>query len=184
MTDNELTIILNGCREKQQSSQHKLYSLFYNYAMTVARRYVISTHDTEEVVNDSFMKVFNKIEQYSYEASFKAWLRRIVVNTAIDHIRAQKRQPKVSDIEHFEFETEIETDILAAMSKAELLELVKQLPPAYRTCFNLYVIDEYSHDEIAELLGISQGTSKSNLARARQFLKKLILEQEGKLRHI
>jgi RNA polymerase sigma factor (sigma-70 family) len=183
MTDNELTLILNGCRARQQSSQYKLYSLFYNYAMTIARRYVISTHDSEEVVNDAFFKVFNKIEQYSYEASFKAWLRRIVVNTSIDHIRAQKRQPKINDIENFEFETEIETDILAAFTKAELLELVNQLPPAYRTCFNLYVVDEYNHEEIADLLGISVGTSKSNLARARQFLKKVIEQHEGKIRH-
>ena len=183
MTDNELTIILNGCRARQQSSQYKLYGLFYNYAMTVARRYVISTHDSEEVVNDSFFKVFNKIEQYSNESSFKAWLRRIVVNTSIDHIRAKKRQPQINDIEGYVFETEIETDIITAMTKAELLELVHQLPPAYRTVFNLYIVDEYNHEEIANLLGISVGTSKSNLARARQYLKKVIDQHEGKIRH-
>ena len=183
MTDNELTIILNGCRARQQSSQYKLYGLFYNYAMTVARRYVISTHDSEEVVNDSFFKVFNKIEQYSYESSFKAWLRRIVVNTSIDHIRAKKRQPQINDIEGYVFETEIETDIITAMTKAELLELVHQLPHAYRTVFNLYIVDEYNHEEIANLLGISVGTSKSNLARARQYLKKIIEQHEGKIRH-
>jgi RNA polymerase sigma factor (sigma-70 family) len=181
MTDNELNIILTGCRAKQQASQYKLYSLFYNYAMTVARRYVVSTHDSEEVVNDSFFKVFNKLEQYSYESSFKAWLRRIVVNTSIDHIRAKKRQPQINDIEGYVFETEIETDIITAMTKAELLELVHQLPPAYRTVFNLYIVDEYNHEEIAELLGISVGTSKSNLARARQFLKKVIEQHEGKI---
>jgi RNA polymerase sigma factor (sigma-70 family) len=184
MTENELSQVLQGCRDRKQASQYRLYSQFYNYAMSIARRYVNAVYESEEIVNDAFYKVFTKIEQYSYENSFKAWLRRIVVNTSIDYIRAQKRLPQISDLEHFEFETEeLEADLIAAMTKTEVLGLVNQLPPAYRTVFNMYVVDELSHDEIADLLHISAGTSKSNLARARQHLKRIIIEHEGKIKY-
>jgi RNA polymerase sigma factor (sigma-70 family) len=179
MTDNELQTILQGCLQRQQSSQYKLYATFYNYAMTVARRYVGMTEECEEIVNDSFVKVFNKLEQYTFESSFKAWLRRIVVNTSIDRIRAQKRLPQLSDLDNAP-EVAINSDIFAVLTKSEILACLNQLSPAYRTVFNLFVIDEFNHEEIAEMLNISVGASKSNLSRARQHLKR-IFEHEGKI---
>ena len=182
MNENELNKIIEGCRERHQASQYKLYSHFYNYAMSVARRYVFALEECEEVVNDAFFKVFNKIELFTESFSFKAWLRRIVVNTAIDRIRAQQRLPKTQEIVHDAHDTDIESDLIVRMTKEQILRLVHQLPTAYRTVFTLYVVDEFSHEEIAEALNISIGASKSNLSRARQNLKR-ILEQEEKIRN-
>jgi RNA polymerase sigma factor (sigma-70 family) len=178
MIDNELNHIIDGCRKQNQQSQYKLYASFYNYAMTIARRYVVSIEESEEVVNDTFMKVFNKIEMYGGEFQFKAWFRRILVNTAIDRLRAQQRLPKLQIIDEQLQVPYFDEDIILKLSKAQILQAVCRLPTAYRTVFNLYVVDEYSHEEISMALGISVGASKSNLSRARQHLKRILEHEE------
>jgi RNA polymerase sigma factor (sigma-70 family) len=177
MSEEALADIIKGCRANQQSSQYQLYGHFYNYAMTVARRYVSNTEAMEEVVNDAFYKVFTKLDLYGGELSFKFWLRRILINTALDYIRAQKRLPQFVEFEQ-QHDTKIEADVIFQMTRGQILAAVAQLPLAYRTVFNLYVVDEYSHDEIAEALNISVGTSKSNLSRARQLLKRIVEKEE------
>ncbi|MBL7814732.1 MAG: RNA polymerase sigma factor [Saprospiraceae bacterium] len=173
MYENELTEIINGCRVNNQKSQHELFALFYNYAMSIAHRYAGTLHEAEEIVNDSFVKVFINIERFEYRWTFKSWLRKIIINTAIDAFRAKQIRPKTSDLENF-FDLGFEIDIIESLTREEMLRHVALLPPAYRTVFNMFVVDEYSHEEIAEILGISIGSSKSNLSKARQKLKKLI----------
>lgn len=178
MSEFELNEIINSCRERNRASQARLYSLFYNYAMTVARRYVGATFEAEEVVNDSFFKVFTKLDLYGGELSFKSWFRKIIVNTSIDRIRAQKRLPKLQELDYTAADSPMEAEILASMTKQQILKSVEKLPPAYRTVFNMYVVDECSHDEISQMLGISVGGSKSNLSRARQILKTIFEHEE------
>lgn len=177
MGDSALNEIIAGCRQRQRSSQHKLFDVFYNYAMSVARRYVSATHEAEEVVNDAFFKVFTKIDLYGGDLSFKGWLRRIVVNTAIDRLRAQARMPQIQELDYQAIDDSLERTLVDHLSRDRIIQLIQKLPPAYRAVFNLYVIDEFSHQEISEMLGISVGGSKSNLARARQILR-VIFEHE------
>ena len=178
MSELELNEIINSCRERNRASQGRLYNQFYNYAMTVARRYVGATHEAEEVVNDAFFKVFTKLDLYGGELSFKSWFRKIIVNTAIDRIRAQQRLPKLQELDYTSADSPLEAELFAPMTKQQILKSVDKLPPAYRTVFNMYVVDECSHEEISQMLGISVGGSKSNLSRARQILKTIFEHEE------
>lgn len=142
-------------------------------------RYVPNREETVEVVNDGFLKVFQKVEMYDAEKPFKLWLRRVMINTALDHYRQNaKHQPQedLSVVENVVASTE-NANAYSQIAHEELLALVQQLTPAYRAVFNLYVIDGYSHDEIGQMLGISEGTSKSNLARARENLRNMLLKR-------
>jgi RNA polymerase sigma-70 factor (ECF subfamily) len=178
MSHNELNEIINGCRTRNRASQERLYKLFYNYAMAIARRYVGAVEEAEEVVNDAFFKTFTKLDLYGGELGFKAWFRKIVVNTAIDRIRAQQRLPKIQELDYTTADSPMEAEIVANMTKTQILASMTKLPPAYRTVFNMYVVDEFTHDEISKTLGISVGGSKSNLARARQILKSIFEHEE------
>jgi RNA polymerase sigma factor (sigma-70 family) len=180
MSDLELNEIIDGCRQRHRVSQKRLYDHFYNYAMSVARRYVFDTDLMEEVVNDAFFKVFTKIDLYGGDLQFKAWFRRILVNTAIDRLRVQARLPQVQELDYQATDDNMESTIVASLTRERLKTLVQRLPPSYLTVFNLYVFDEFSHQEISDMLGISVGGSKSNLARARQILR-VIFEHEGLL---
>lgn len=176
-TLTELEALLQSCREGNRKSQEMLYRQFYGYAMSVCMRYTRTRDEAIEVLNDGFMKVFTKSEKYDPERSFKGWLRRIMINTALDFYRQQVKHyfhEDVSEAAH----TPVDETALGKLEHEELITLVQQLSPAYRMVFNLYVIDGYSHEEIAEKLEISVGTSKSNLARARENLKNM-LKQRG-----
>lgn len=175
MNETELRTILDGCRQNKRSSQQRLYAVFYNYAMTIARRYTGNVETSEEVVNDSFFKVFTKIHYLSGEQPFRFWLRRIVINTAIDRLRSQigdLPQTELQDWHDFESDSGIVEDL----TREQILSMIDRLPPAYRAVFNLFTVDGFSHEEIANALSISVGASKSNLARARQHLKNLFYE--------
>ncbi|CAM4311215.1 RNA polymerase sigma-70 factor, ECF subfamily [Pedobacter westerhofensis] len=162
--------IINGCIRQDRSSQYLLYKEFYSYGMAICRRYSLNDYDAADVLNDGFLKVFTHIEKYDPAKPFKSWIGRIITNTAIDHYRMNL---KFSD--HDDVDTHHHIGDAAAvydqLAYKDLLVLVQSLSPAYRTVFNLYAIDGYSHDEIAELLKISAGTSKSNLFKARQKLQ-------------
>jgi RNA polymerase sigma-70 factor (ECF subfamily) len=173
MNEIELTRILEGCRAQNQTNQYELFALFYNYAMSIAHTYALTHEEAEEIVNDAFVKIFTRIDSFENRWTFKSWLRRIVINTAIDSYRARQVRPQTDDIDNF-YDVGFEMDIIETMGRDEILEKVLLLPPAYRMVFNLYVVEEFSHEEIAIQLGISIGTSKSNLFKARQQLKKLL----------
>ncbi len=176
-TVTELEALLQACREGNRKSQEVLYRQFYGYAMSVCMRYTRTRDEAIEVLNDGFMKIFTKSEKYDPERSFKGWVRRIMINTALDFYRQQVKHYFHEDVAEAEH-TSVNETALGKLEHEELITLVQQLSPAYRMVFNLYVIDGYSHEEIAEQLEISVGTSKSNLARARENLKQM-LKQRG-----
>lgn len=138
--------------------------------MAVCRRYAMCDDDAADILNEGFLKVFTHIEKYDPSKPFKTWLARIMTNTAIDHYRMNLKFSDHDDVSSYEHIGNAAV-IYDQLAYKDLLELVQQLSPAYRTVFNLFAIDGYSHDEIAELLKISIGTSKSNLFKARQKLQ-------------
>ncbi|RFS16254.1 RNA polymerase sigma factor [Emticicia sp. C21] len=169
-----------------RKSQERLYRLFYGFAMGVCLRYNQNREEALEIVNDSFMKVFTKGEQYDASGRhssypFKAWFRRIIVNTALDYYRSQQKHYFHENLNEAYDVSSTESNALSQLNHDELLELVKRLPSGYKMVFNLFVIDGFSHEEIAQQLQISVGTSKSNLSRAREALRKMIMKIEGAL---
>ncbi|UFH54854.1 RNA polymerase sigma factor [Spirosoma sp. KNUC1025] len=172
-----LTDLLAGCLRNQRQSQELLYRQFYGYAMSICLRYVPTREGALEVLNDGFLKVFTRLDQYDPAQPFKGWLRRILINTAVDHYRQEVRHHYHEDIEQAEKTIVSESvDAFSQLAHEDLLALIQRLSPAYRMVFNLYVIDGFTHEEIAGQLGISIGASKSNLARARENLR-LLLKQ-------
>lgn len=127
------------------------------------------------MVNDGFLKVFTKLGMYNPEKSFKGWIRRIMINSAIDHYRKEQKHKGLANVEHYDAASFTPT-VIQKMSYDEVIVQIQQLSPAYRAVFNLYVIDGYKHQEIGEMLNISVGTSKSNLSRARTQLKKALTQ--------
>ena len=176
-TLTEPEALLHGCRNGNRKSQELLYKQCYGYAMSVCLRYTRTRDEAIEVLNDGFLKVFTKTEKYDPGKSFKGWLRRIMINSALDHYRRQAKHYFHEDVEAAADVHATDT-VLGHLAHNELIELVQRLSPAYRLVFNLYVIDGFAHEEIAQQLGISVGTSKSNLARAREQLRNM-LKQEG-----
>lgn len=179
MSEKDLLKIIESCRRQDPASQKRLYQHFYNYGMTVCARYAQNREEAKEIFNDGFYKIFTKIHQYNPEYSFKGWLSRIMVNTAIDHYRKNQTKPQLVDIVHAQH---YETQSIAVdnISKKEILQLVQTLAPSYRMVFILHAVEGYKHPEIAERLGITIGTSKSNLAKARTKLKAMLISLEKK----
>lgn len=168
--DVQIEALIDGCRKNHRASQQRLFAQFYNYAMTIARRYTGNIETAEEVVSDAFFKVFSKIHLYSGAQPFRFWLRRVIINTAIDYFRADLHSLQTTELQPWHDE-ENDMGIVETLTREQILGMLDQLPPAYRTVFNLFVVDGFSHEEIAATLNISTGASKSNLARARQHLK-------------
>lgn len=144
----------------------------------VCLRYTKDQSAAEDVLQDAFIKAFRNMKQYQYKGSFEGWLRRIVVNTAIERYRKRHHLHNTTDITEA-YDLADEENIMEDISAQELMKLIQQLTPQYRTVFNLYVIEGYSHKEIGEMLNISEGTSKSNLARARKILQQQVISLYG-----
>jgi RNA polymerase sigma factor (sigma-70 family) len=167
--------LLAGCLRNHRRSQELLYRQFYGYAMSICLRYAPTREGALEVLNDGFLKVFTRLDQYEPTQPFKGWLRRILINTAVDHYRQEVRHFYHEDVEQADqIAVRDSSDAYSQLAHEELMSLIQRLSPAYRLVFNLYVIDGFTHDEIAAQLGISAGASKSNLARARENLRQLL----------
>ena len=175
--DQEIKNVLKGCAQRERSSQKTLYERFYPYAMSISIRYIKDQQLAEQAVNDSYMKVFKNIKQFDYDRPFKPWFRQILVNTSIDHLNKKNKLKMNTEISNANQIPDRE-DVLSSISYKELITLVHSLSDAYRTIFNMYVIDGFKHKEIANKLGISVGTSKSNLNKARTKLKTMIAEHQ------
>lgn len=171
----EVDILLRGCLKKDREAQRKLYRQFYGYAMSISLRYSKDVEEARDVTNDGFLKVFTRLQQYDPKKPFKGWLRRIMINTALDNYRHNLKHYNLMDIGTAEPKAET-YDVLQKINYEYLISLVQDLSPAYRAVFNLYAIDGYTHEEIGEILGISSGTSKSNLAKARANLRAALLK--------
>lgn len=145
-------------------------------------KYAKNYTDAEDLLQDSFMVIFGKIEQYTHKGSFEGWMKRIVINEALQKYRSSVKKLEVlSDVEvQYDRGNEIDIDTRVTIETDVLLSLIQQLPNRYRLVFNLYVLDHFTHKDIAAMLNISEGTSKSNLSRARLILKKMIVEYQTK----
>ncbi len=141
--------------------------------MTVAQRYTGTLETSEEVINDAFFKVFTKIHLYGGDQPFRQWFRRIIINTAIDRYRSNLATQPLEELQPWHHPS-ADDGTIEQLTQEQILAMLSQLPPAYRTVFNLFVVDGFSHEEIAALLEISTGASKSNLSRARQHLKTML----------
>jgi RNA polymerase sigma-70 factor (ECF subfamily) len=176
----DLKDIVDGCLKGDRRSQETLFKMFYGKMLAVCSRYISDQDTAQEVLQEGFIKVFDKLEVFDFKGSFEGWVRRIIVNTAIDSIRKAKRAPVLKDTDtDFKMDStdqmeESETLQLTELKASIPLEAIGKLSPGYRAVFNLFVIEEYSHKEIAEMLGISEGTSKSNLSKAKLNLKKIL----------
>lgn len=172
----DIADIIEGCREWKRSSQEALYRQFFGYAMAICLRYASNKDEAIEILNDGFLKIFNHIQSYDTSRPFKSWLSKIMANTAIDHLRSKKKISFSEDITQAYDLGVTDDKALDKLAYEEILQLVQDLPPAYKTVFNLYVMEGFQHQEIADLLGISEGTSKSNLFKAKRILKTKIEE--------
>lgn len=170
--------LLEGCRKNNRKYQQALYSQYAPRMFAVCLRYADDRMQAEDFLQEGFVKVFTRLDQFSGEGSFEGWIRRIMVNTALQQLRREKNFPVIVDEEHAQYETQ-ESNALDNMAADELMRLIQKLPPGYRMVFNLYVLEEYTHKEIACELGVTEGTSKSQLARARAILQKMIRQNES-----
>lgn len=170
--------LLQGCLAGNLLAQKKLYEAYYGKMMSVCLRYSSDREEARDILNEGFMKVYKNLHLYEPQRPLEVWIKRIIINTAIDHYRKNKKEPYHVDIDQAYSEADHNNvSPIQQISAAEIIELIKELSPGYRTVFNLYVIEGYSHNEIAEMLNINIGTSKSNLAKARQRLQELIKER-------
>lgn len=165
--------MLRGCLQQDREAQRKLYKHFFGYALSICARYSQNLEEAKEVLNDGFMKVFTRLKQYDPHKPFKLWLRRIMINTALDNYRHNLRTYHLQNLETAEPEAD-PYDVVQQINYEYLISLVQRLSPAYRAVFNLFVIDGYNHEEISRMLSISVGTSKSNLAKARANLREAL----------
>ncbi|MDP4128933.1 MAG: RNA polymerase sigma factor [Bacteroidota bacterium] len=185
ITLENLKQLIEGCKKQEPRSQKIMYERFYGYALKISFRYIYRYDIAANVVNDAFVKLFRHFEKFRneddeiLERMLMGWIRRIVINTSIDELRKNNMTPEIGGIpEHVWEEADKSQKADQLLLYKELITYVKSLPPTYRIVFNMFVIDGCSHFEIADALGISIGTSKSNLSRARTFLQKLIKEKE------
>ena len=179
MGEEELHQLIGGCIRKDRGSQKMLYKTFYGFSMGICLRYANNRDEAAEVMNQGFFKVFTRIDTYDTTRPFKAWLGKIMTNVSIDYYRANLKMAYADDLDKAENMTDGELPD-RKLNYEDLLAMVQRLPNAYRTVFNLYAIEGYTHEEIGEMLEISSGTSKSNLHKARQKLKQMILEADSK----
>ena len=174
--------IIEGCVRNDRRAQEKLFRAFYGKMMNVVYRYVPDNDTAQEVLQNAFIKIFEKLATYNNQGSFEGWIRRIVVNTAIDSIRKNKHQfnelSEKNGAEYFEDPIEQkELEEVIEIKNEMALKAIEALSPGYRTVFNLYVFEDFTHKQIAEKLGISEGSSKSNFAKARAKLIKILNDQ-------
>lgn len=170
--------LIEACARRERWAQKEVYESFYGSMMGLCLRYAQTKEDALDILHEGFIKVFKNIARYQIGTSLYSWIRRIMVNTAIDFYRKSIRR-RTEDLETVYDVSSPEPDVLSKMATDDLLAAVQQLTPAYRTVFNMYVIEGYSHREIGDQLGISESTSRSNLVKARQKLKLYLTKHLG-----
>lgn len=176
MSDDQLKVLLENCRKQDRASQRTLYEYFYREVFGVCLRYAGSREEAKELANDAFLKAFTHLDRFNIGGNFGGWLYRIALFTAIDRYRVTTSQNRRTMGEEMlpPAPQNLETQILDRIEIEEKLAFVQRLSPVYRTVFNCFVVEEMSHEEIADRLGISVGTSKSNLSKARNQLRAML----------
>lgn len=166
---SELEELIRGCIRNERSCQERLYQLFYGRMMAVVKRYIDHDEQAEEVLNNGFLRAFQKVGQYTFQGSFEGWLRKIVFHAVSDYVKQNVRyNEKIVLVEKDQY---VHKDHADKLYYNQLLELVQSLPDATRVVFNMYVMEGYSHKEIGKIVGISEGTSKWHLSEGRRILK-------------
>ena len=172
--------ILSDCIAGNQKAQAKLYQLFAPKMFGVCLRYARDRMEAEDNLQEGFIKVFNNLKTFRHDGSLEGWIRRIMINVSLEKFRKQHLLYPVEDVSVYD-SVNYSDDVIAKIAADDLLKLIQELPPRYQLVFNLYVIEGLSHQEIASEMSITQGTSKSNLSRAREILKKKVQENLSEL---
>lgn len=165
--------LIKACIRNERAAQKQLYQAYYAYAMSICLRYSNSKDDAVEILNDGFMKVFKYLKGFDQKKPFRPWFGRIMVNAAVDHFNKYKSKFETSQLESA-LNLSDRSDIIQGISYHEIIDMIQQLPPSYRTVFNLYVVEGFTHEEIAQQLGVTVGTTKSNLFKARRYMRDIL----------
>ncbi|MEM7105098.1 MAG: sigma-70 family RNA polymerase sigma factor [Bacteroidota bacterium] len=175
LTQKEL---IDGCIAGNRNCQEVLYRYFSPKMFGICLRYGSDYHSSEDILQEGFIKVFNNLNKFRGDGSFEGWLKRIFINTAIEHYRKSQNHKGHTELDAVRANA-VNGVAIQNLATQDLLKLVQKLSPGYRMVFNLYVIEGFSHKEIAQKMGISEGTSKSQLARARVILQNMVIAQQG-----
>ena len=172
---SEISEIIKGCLAGNRRDQELLYRRHASKLYAVCLQYSGNNEEARDILQEGFIKIFENLGNYKHEGSFEGWMRRITVNTALERFRSRNSLYRVDDIDKVpEQDAEPDNQDYSGLEAADLLEIIRELPPKYRMVFNLYAIEGYSHKEIGEMVNISEGTSKSNLSRARAILQRRV----------
>ena len=170
--------LIEGCERGESWAQKAIYELYAPSMMSVCQRYVSNRETARDLMHDGFIKLFSKIHTYSGKGSFVGWVRKVFVTTALEHLRRNDVLRHSIDVENMDVQyEESDTSVFEHLSNDDLLDCISRLPDKTRTVFNMYAIEGYKHVEIAAELGINEGTSRSQYARARQMLQKMVMEK-------
>ena len=169
------TDLIQGCIEGERRMQEELYNRFSPKMFAVCLRYAGNADDAQDILQEGFIKIFKNLTRFRSEGSFEGWIRRIFVNTAIEHLRRKKYLKPIDEKEENTLPYK-EVTVLDSLGEKDIMDLINQLSPGYRTVFNMYVVEGYTHKEVGDILGISEGTSKSQLARARMILQDMVVK--------
>ncbi|MEP6713828.1 MAG: RNA polymerase sigma factor [Ferruginibacter sp.] len=179
-SNEQIEIILYGCRQNERAAQKKLYHRYYRYAMSIALQYSSNHNNAVEMINDAFLKIFRDLKKFvprynNTSSSFTAWFKQVVIYACIDHLRKYNKKEMMASADPAqELIEDPRQNVEQILQHKEIIHCIQQLSPAYKTVFNLYAIQGFSHAEIADKLNISLGTSKSNFHKARQNLQALL----------
>jgi RNA polymerase sigma-70 factor (ECF subfamily) len=165
--------MIDGCLKGDRKCQEQLYTMFSTRMFGLCLQYADNQDDAADILQEGFIKVFRKLEQFGGRGSFEGWVRRIMINTALERYRSQIRLYPLTDYT-MKKDDMVHEEVFERLSAADLIRIIQDLPPRYRMVFNLYAIEGYSHKEIGEMMGITVGTSKSNLSRARDILQQKV----------
>ncbi len=180
LTLPDIKNIISGCLNGNRRDQELLYRRHSAKLYAVCLQYSGNDEEARDILQEGFIKIFANLNHYKFEGSFEGWMRRIMVNTALERYRGKYNLYRVDDIEALqEFGAEPDSEDYAGLEASDLLEIIRELPPKYRMVFNLYAIEGYSHKEISKMVNISEGTSKSNLSRARIILQRRVSSYTG-----
>ncbi len=180
LTLPDIKNIISGCLNGNRRDQELLYRRHSAKLYAVCLQYSGNDEEARDILQEGFIKIFANLIHYKFEGSFEGWMRKIMVNTALERYRSKYNLYRVDDIEALqEFDAEPDTEDYAGLEASDLLEIIRELPPKYRMVFNLYAIEGYSHKEISKMVNISEGTSKSNLSRARIILQRRVSSYTG-----
>lgn len=172
---SEIKKLIDGCLEGNRRDQELLYRRHAPKLYAACLQYSGNDEEARDILQEGFIKIFENLARYKHQGSFEGWMRRIIVNTALEKFRSRNNLYRVDDIDQItEPESEPDNEDYAGLGANDLLGIIRELPPKYRIIFNLFAIEGYSHKEISKMVNISEGTSKSNLSRARTILQRRV----------